>query len=92
MNDPPNRWMRAGQAIAIGRGLAILIFLSLVWSIASRPFDRLHQEGQATVTNQTAVQGLDYTAYIFDSFLTIAVVVSVLGTIAYAVYQRSGGV
>lgn len=90
MQRPQNDWLRAGQAISIGRAIITIVALGLIYSLASAAWRPFKAEADAQVTNSTAQEGLRLTGLMFDNFLLFALFVIAAGAIALAVFQRQG--
>lgn len=85
-----NRLVRSGQAIEIAWAFAVLIAVAVIYAIFKEVFVPMLDVFQKHSPTQSLDTGLAWTATIFNNFLLIVVVVSVLGLIALAVYQSRG--
>lgn len=79
------------QSAAIGMGLATLLFIGILYTVANQFAQPLEQAALDHSVNASMTQGIQYTGQVWDGYLFVALGVVTLGTIAAAVYQSRGG-
>lgn len=87
----PPRMDARGQALVIGRGLGILFFAGIIYTVYDAAMTPLMEFGSNNVTNTTASQGLTWTGQIWTHLPVVFVFVSALGVITFSVYASRGG-
>jgi len=89
-NSIPDDWHVAGQSIAIGYSLLIMLFMALVIGLVQPYMQRMNDARNEHLTDTTATQGMDWTFQIWQNLPFVVVAVLVLGTIVVAVFRRRG--
>lgn len=91
MRAPATRRLRCGQAVEIGSAVASIIGVAVLWLLFKEAWDPLKAEADTQVTNATAQTATDWIGLGFGNFLVITLGITVLGVIAFSVFQQQGG-
>ncbi len=89
-NSIPDDWHAAGQSLAIGHSLLVMVALGVVIGLVQPYMSRMNDARNEHVTNEAATQGMDWTFQIWTNLPFVVISVLVLGTIVVAVFRRRG--
>jgi len=89
-NSIPDDWHAAGQSLAIGHSLLVMVFLALLIGLVQPYMTRMNAARNEHLSNEASTQGMDWTWQIWQNLPFVVIGVLVLGTIVVAVFRRRG--